>query len=254
MATATIPQDSIQSFHLFRPIPTEKLKLLVFDLDGTLADTTTDLCNSVNASLRHFSLDPLPNPIIAGFVGHGAPTLMQRSLAYALRIPVREVTETFFAPFYSVFLEHYFEHELDNTFLYPGALESLRALNQEAKQGRWSMAMLTNKPERAAKDLARGLGIAPFFTKIYGGDSLPVRKPDPKGLLVLAEQTGAQPDEIVMIGDSKVDVMTARNARAWTLGCDFGFGPRNIMEIPPDTLVTSAADWAAVLMPISFFH
>ena len=70
----------------------------------------------------------------------------------------------------------------------------------------------------------------------------------------LAEQTGARPGEIVMIGDSIVDVMTARNAGAWSLGCAFGFGPRNIMEIPSDTLVSSAADWVTVLMPVSFLN
>jgi phosphoglycolate phosphatase len=251
MAAMTTPQESIRIFH---PIPSAKLIVLVFDLDGTLADTTTDLCNSVNASLHRFSLESLPNSTIAGFVGNGAPTLMRRSLARALRTPPEEVTDALLQPFYSAFLEYYIEHELDNTQLYPGAFESQRVLQQQAKEGRWTMAVLTNKPERLAKEIVERLGIAPYFTRIYGGDSLPTRKPDPQALFSLAEQTGAQPDEIVMTGDSKVDVMTARNVGAWSLGCAFGFGPRNIMETAPDTLVTSAVDWATVLMPISLFH
>jgi phosphoglycolate phosphatase len=88
-----------------------------------------------------------------------------------------------------------------------------------------------------------------FFMRIYGGDSFPIKKPDPMGLRSIMEEAGAVPHQTLMIGDSKVDVMTARNAGAWSLGCQFGFGPQNLMEAPPDVVVDSAFDWTTILIP-----
>ncbi|MFP5250250.1 MAG: HAD family hydrolase [Acidobacteriota bacterium] len=237
---------------VFRPIPVEKIKLLVFDLDGTLIDSAQDLCNSVNEALKEFKHEPLPDPAIAGFVGNGAPMLMRRSLALAGNIPPEEVDEELFNKAYAFFLQYYREHKLDFTYAYEGVLEALKALaelhDQAASPAR-TMAVLTNKPVRPARGICEGLGLASYFLHIYGGDSFPVKKPDPLGLRSLMEETGAQPDETVMIGDSAVDVQTARNAGAWALGCAFGFGPQNLMEAPPDIVVDSALEWAQVLSP-----
>ncbi len=109
------------------------------------------------------------------------------------------------------------------------------------------MAVLTNKPVRPARGICEGLGMADYFLHIYGGDSFPVKKPDPLGLRSLMEETGATPEETVMIGDSQVDVATARNAGAWSIGCAFGFGVPTLMETRPDVLVDRAADWTAAL-------
>jgi len=110
-----------------------------------------------------------------------------------------------------------------------------------------SLAVLTNKPVRPARAICEGLGMGAIFFRVYGGDSFPLKKPDPMGLRNLMEEAGARPEETLMIGDSKVDVQTARNAGAWSLGCQFGFGPQNLMEVPPDVIVDSAAEWAAAL-------
>jgi phosphoglycolate phosphatase len=91
--------------------------------------------------------------------------------------------------------------------------------------------------------------MADYFLHIYGGDSFPVKKPDPQGLRTLMEETDAGPEETVMIGDSQVDVETARNAGAWSLLCKFGFGPQTQMEKMPDILVDRASDWMAALSP-----
>lgn len=88
-----------------------------------------------------------------------------------------------------------------------------------------------------------------LFFQIYGGDSFPLKKPDPMGIRALMEETGVRPEETLMVGDSKVDVLTARNAGAWSLGCQFGFGPQNLMEVPPDITVDTALDWTAALNP-----
>jgi phosphoglycolate phosphatase len=235
-----------------RPIPVERLKLLVFDLDGTLIDSAQDLCNSVNATLREFGFSPLPDPSIASFVGNGAPMLMRRSLAVAGNIAPGAVDEEQLATAYQFFLQFYREHKLDFTYAYEGVLEALEALRElhdaPGGPGR-AMAVLTNKPVRPARGICEGLGLAGYFLHIYGGDSFALKKPDPLGLRSLMEETGAQPQETVMIGDSQVDVQTARNAGAWAIGCAFGFGPQNLMETPPDVVVDSASEWTQALNP-----
>jgi phosphoglycolate phosphatase len=235
---------------VFRPIPVEQLKLLVFDLDGTLIDSAQDLCNSVNAALNEVGYGPLPDPLIASFVGNGAPMLMRRSVALAANVAPDEVDEEQFAKAYQFFLQYYREHKLDFTYAYVGVLEALKALHElhdSAGGLRRTMAVLTNKPVRPARGICEGLGLADYFLHIYGGDSFSLKKPDPLGLRSLMEETGAAPGETVMIGDSKVDVQTARNAGAWALGCAFGFGPQNLMDTPPDVLVDSAAEWTQAL-------
>jgi phosphoglycolate phosphatase len=237
---------------VIRPIPVERLKLLVFDLDGTLIDSAQDLCNSVNAALNDVGFRPLPDPLIAGFVGNGAPMLMRRSLALASTLPLESIPEDQFNRAYQFFLQYYREHKLDFTYAYEGVLEALKALHElhDAPSGPSRvMAVLTNKPVRPARGICEGLGLAGYFLHIYGGDSFAVKKPDPFGLRSLMDETGAQPDETIMIGDSKVDVETARNAGAWSMGCAFGFGPQNIMDTPPDILVDTPAEWTQALSP-----
>ena len=237
---------------VFRPIPVERLKLLVFDLDGTLIDSAQDLYNSVNATLKEFNCGPLPDKKIASFVGNGAPMLMRRSLALAGGIAPDQINEDLFAKAYAFFLQHYREHKLDFTYAYVGVLDALKALHElhDPSGGpQRTMAVLTNKPVRPARGICEGLGLADYFLHIYGGDSFPLKKPDPLGLRSLMDETGATPDETVMIGDSKVDVETARNAGAWSIGCAFGFGPQNLSDSPPDVLVDTAAEWTQALNP-----
>jgi phosphoglycolate phosphatase len=237
---------------ILRPIPIGQLKLLVFDLDGTLIDSAQDLCNSVNAALRHGGCKRLPDPLIASYVGNGAPMLMRRALASSRGVPVEQVGEELQAKSYAFFLDYYRAHKLDFTYAYEGvlgALASLRDLHDQHGGVARTLAVLTNKPVRPARGICEGLGMADYFLHIYGGDSFPVKKPDPMGLRALMEEVGARPEETVMVGDSKVDVQTARNAGAWSLGCAFGFGPQNLMDTPPDVLVDSAAEWTAALSP-----
>ncbi len=229
---------------VLRPIPVERLKLLVFDLDGTLIDSARDLANSVNAALEHMGRPTLTDELIAGFVGNGAAMLVRRSLAAENNIPPDEVHDDELARAYSCFIEHYKAHNLDYTYAYAGAAESLAALS-----GRFTMAVLTNKPVRPARRICEGLGLTQFFRVIYGGDSFPLKKPDPMGLQGIMAEIGANPGETLMVGDSKVDVLTARNAGAWSLGCQFGFGPQNLHEEMPDVVVDQARDWTAILNP-----
>jgi phosphoglycolate phosphatase len=239
---------------VFRPIPVERLKLLVFDLDGTLIDSAQDLCNSVNATLLAFHYEPLPDPAIASFVGNGAPLLIRRSLALAGNTTPESIGEDLFNSAYDYFIKYYREHKLDFTYAYDGVLDALHALQQIHDQPGGIprvMAVLTNKPVNPARGICEGLGLAGYFLHIYGGNSFPTKKPDPAGLRSLIEETGARPDETIMIGDSLVDILTARNAGTWSLGCSFGFGPQNMMQSPPDILVDTAGEWTEVLTPVA---
>jgi phosphoglycolate phosphatase len=250
---------------VFRPIPVESLKLLVFDLDGTLIDSAQDLCNSVNATLTQFNRLPLPDEVIASYIGNGALLLVRRAFATDDGIEPDEET---LAKGYAFFLDYYREHKLDYTYAYEGVLEALAALRtvhdeseveNEARSDAQTdaqrntphraMAVLTNKPVRPARAICEALGLAPYFLNIYGGNSFSTKKPDPEGLFALMQEADARPEQTVMIGDSQVDVQTARNAGAWSVGCTFGLAPGSLEAIPPDVLVDSPIDWTAALRP-----
>ncbi len=234
---------------VFRPIPVDALKLLVFDLDGTLIDSAQDLCNSVNATLSAFGRKPLPDEEIAGYIGNGALTLVRRAFAAEGGAPVDDPT---IHKAHDHFLAYYREHKLDYTYAYDGvleALEALRSVHDQTDAPARAMAVLTNKPVRPAQAICEALGLAPYFLNIYGGNSFNTKKPDPEGLFALMQEAGARPEETVMIGDSQVDVQTARNAGAWSIGCTFGLAPGSLEAIPPDVLVDSPADWTAALRP-----
>jgi phosphoglycolate phosphatase len=234
--------------HLFRSLPVESLRLIVFDLDGTLIDSRQDLCNSVNATLTNFSLRPLPDETIASFIGDGAAMLIRRALAMPGELPAgASPEEAFFDEAFAYFLAYYRAHKLDYTQVYPGVIESLEALKIMPDGTSRPMAVLTNKPVGPARAICEGLGLSPYFFRIYGGDSFATKKPDPLGLITLMREAGTIPAETVMIGDSDVDIRTARNAGAWALGCSFGLAPDTLDEIAPDGIVDHASAWMVAL-------
>jgi phosphoglycolate phosphatase len=234
---------------IFRPLPVDSLRLVVFDLDGTLIDSRQDLCNSVNATLQNFGLSALPDAVIASFIGDGAAMLIRRALAVPGELPAGAAApdERFFDEAFAFFLAYYRAHKLDYTQVYPGVLESLDALKTLPDGSTRQMAVLTNKPVGPARAICQGLGLAPYFFSIYGGDSFATKKPDPLGLLTLMEEAGAAPGETLLIGDSDVDIRTARNAGAWAIGCTFGLAPESLEEVQPDALVHHASAWTTAL-------
>ena len=233
---------------VLRTIPVERLKLLVFDLDGTLIDSAQDLANSVNATLEQFGRTRLPDETVASFIGNGAQLLVRR--AFAATGP--ELSEGALEEALGFFIGWYREHKLDSTYAYEGVLEALEALKElhDHPDGpARHMAVLTNKPVRPARDICAALGMAPYFLNVYGGNSFATKKPDPEGLRALMAEAGALAEETAMIGDSRVDVETARNAGAWAIGCTYGLQPESLDLAPPDVIVDSPAEWPAALRP-----
>jgi phosphoglycolate phosphatase len=240
------------------PVPP---RLLVFDLDGTLIDSSLDLCHSVNAALEHVGRPRLPDHLIASYIGDGAAMLVRRALGSSADtdtgLRVDDLSEPpagaqpLFDLTYQFFLEYYRAHKLDNTRCYPGVLDALAAMR--SRHPHLPMAVLTNKPVHPSRDICAALGLSPFFFQNYGGNSFPTKKPEPTGLRqLIAEASVLLGQEIdaadtVMIGDTDVDVLTARACGAGALGCSFGLAPERLAAVKPDAIVDSPSEWPTVL-------
>jgi phosphoglycolate phosphatase len=198
-------------------------QLVIFDLDGTLIDSKLDLAHAVNAARSHLGLEPLDFELIYSYVGNGAPVLIRRALG-----PLASEAEVERALEY--FLVWYGDHKLDHTCLYPGVREALDRL----KAAGIALAVLTNKPVRVSRAIVEGLGVGGHFFRVYGGNSFPEKKPNPIGVDTLREESGAERARTLVVGDSGVDVRTARNAGVPVYGVTYGFAPESFATDPPD--------------------
>jgi phosphoglycolate phosphatase len=212
-----------------RPIPVEQVRLLIFDLDGTLVDSRLDLTNSVNAMLRKFGRPELPCDLIATYIGDGAPMLVRRALG-------DPDDQKFVDEALMYFLAYYREHKLDNTYVYEGVKESLETI-RSARNGEVKMAVLSNKPVNPSRAIVEALGLGEFFFQTYGGNSFPTKKPDPLGALELLKEARVRSEQAVMIGDSANDVLTAQNAGMYSVGLMYGLSPATLEKVPPDVML-----------------
>ncbi len=200
------------------------MDLVICDLDGTLVDSRQDIATSVNELLNRLGRERLPNERIYGFIGNGVRRLLERALGDSSSEAVERALEEF--------LPIYRKHLLDTTLPYPGVQETLESL----RPGR-TLAVLTNKPHPEAAAVLEGLGLASYFHHVYGGESFPRRKPDPIGIHVLLEATGARRNRTLMVGDSRIDYETARNASISICMVSYGLGAAEIAELSPDYLI-----------------
>ena len=184
------------------------VKLCVFDLDGTLVDSREDLYRAVAHALQGLRLPPRTREEVTGFVGDGASALLRRSIA-----PEEHLLD----PALALWREHYDRHLLDNTLLYPG----IGALLGSA---RVPLAVHTNKPGAMARRILEGLGVLSRFSVVIGGDDA-ARKPDPSGLLGICARLGVDPEDAALVGDSRVDLATARAAGVRFVPVSWGFVP-----------------------------
>ncbi len=222
------------------------LHLLVFDLDGTLIDSRIDLATAVNLTLARHEREALPLQLIGSFIGDGASMLVDRALQATGGSSPALLEEAMPA-----FSEFYRQHLVDHTFVYDGVLDALARIRQRAPT--LQMAILTNKPVNPSRRICDALGLSSYFFANYGGNSFATKKPDPEGLRALMREAGArcgfpvEPQETVLVGDSDVDVRTARAAGAHSVGCTYGLATEAMLTAKPDVVVASAAEWAGVL-------
>ena len=190
------------------------IRLVVFDLDGTLVNSSRDLARATNALLRELGGSALPEEAVTAMVGEGAAVLVRRALSAAGLDPHTPGALERFLVLYDAVL-------LDNTRPYDGTVELL-----EWMIPRVPVAVLTNKPARATERVLEGLGLTRFFRQVIGGDTPFGRKPDPAALLHLTEASGGAASETILVGDSPIDLATARRAGARICLARYGFGYR----------------------------
>ena len=208
---------------------------VIFDLDGTLVDSAPDLATAVNRMRADFGLVPLELAVVRGYVGDGARVLVERTLGPE-HADLRESG-------LGSFLRHYGEHLIDETRPYPGIVQLLAAL---AAAG-LTASVLTNKPEALSRRLLEGLGLDRAFLAIVGGDTLTVKKPQPDGVRVLMKRAGTEASRTLLVGDSLVDLATARASGVAFCGVAWGFDPDRLVgaNVP---IVTSPAVLGAALV------
>jgi phosphoglycolate phosphatase len=223
-----------------RPFNPHAIKLVIFDLDGTLIDSRLDLVHSVNAAIRHIGKPELPEHIIASYVGDGAPALIQRALGG------ETVDEGLIRRGLEYFLAYYREHKLDHTTVYEGVTTALSQIRGSGNGVSRKLAVLTNKPVNPSRAIVEALGLKSFFSQVYGGNSFETKKPDPEGALKLLSESGVRPEEAAIVGDSHTDIETGHNAGLWTVGVTYGFAPQTLTDAHPDVLVDTPAEIAAV--------
>ena len=200
--------------------------LIIFDLDGTLVDSKLDLAQSVNATRKQFGLTPMENDLVYSYVGNGAQVLIRKAMG-------PEPNEEEIRKALEYFLAYYREHMLDYTRLYPGVRDSLDRLRDAGVR----LSVLTNKPVRFSRDIVAGLGVGGHFFRVYGGNSFEQKKPDPMGVYALLAESGVPKERAMIVGDSAVDVLTARSAGVAVCGVTYGFQPQTLQEQPPDFTV-----------------
>ena len=212
------------------------VRLAVFDLDGTLVDSRRDLASAANALVVARGATPLPDEAIGAMVGEGAAVLVRRVLAASGLDPE-------WPGALARFLDLYDERLLEHTVPYEGILEMLEALS-----ARMPLAVLTNKPQVHTERLLDGLGLSRYFRDVMGGDTGFGRKPDPAGLSELARRAGGPVTEVALIGDSPIDLQTARNAGCPCVLVSYGFGYQAIplsdseRTVPRAMLIPGALD------------
>jgi phosphoglycolate phosphatase len=208
---------------------------VAFDLDGTLIDSRADLVGAVNHVLARLGLPAEAPETLYRYVGDGARALVQRALT-----PVhQDLVDTGVA----TFMRYYADHLLDHTRPYPAIEEVLASLAARGVR----MSVLTNKPAGMSRAILDGLGLAAHFVDVIGGDSLPVRKPDPAGLERLRAATGTARERQLLVGDSAIDVRTARAGGVAVCGVTWGLAPADVEAAHPDWLIAHPAELLAIV-------
>ena len=202
----------------------KKISLIVYDFDGTLVNTFADIADSVNLALTEMGLESLDKKAIRGNIGGGMVNLMTRSLIKSDCSAI-ETSVLLFQKYYS-------HHLLDQTNFYPNGKEIVEYFVDKKN------AILSNKPICFIEKILKALSFFKPFDSIMGGDSLDVKKPDPKGLLLMMSKFNCPPEKTLMVGDSHIDIETGKHAGVVTCGVTYGLGNlESLTNSNPDYLI-----------------
>lgn len=196
----------------------DKISYIAFDLDGTLVDSAPDLAQSLRLSLRDLELPSVTDSQVQGWIGNGAEIMVKRALSRSVSIDPALPPELYLKA-RSRFDFHYANSGHSKTQLYPDVNETLSVL----KNAGYQLGIVTNKPSAFVPEIVAKLGLAPYFTDIIGGDSLATNKPDPEGLWSLRDKYGLSNENMLMVGDSKNDILAAKNAGFSSIGLVYGY-------------------------------
>jgi len=222
-------------------------ELILFDFDGTLIDSAPDLAAAVNHMLAQLGRPPFEETRIRGWVGNGARTLVERALraAYGENAPL---APAFVDDALERFMAHYAEHLAVHTVAYPHVVDVLGRLSRKG----FRLGIVTNKPHAFVEPILQSLGMDALFELTLGGDSLPLKKPDPLPLLHACETLGIPAERCVMVGDSKNDILAAKSAGMHCIGLGYGYNyGEDLAAYGPDLVLS---DFGAVAVPFGVNH
>ncbi|MBI5682488.1 MAG: HAD-IA family hydrolase [Deltaproteobacteria bacterium] len=183
--------------------------LIIFDLDGTLIESSRDIVWAVNKTLNHMGFDELPYDVIKSYIGWGVGMLLEQAIPVKRHNLLSEARE--------LFLRYYEGHLLMDTFLYPGAKDVIEYFKDK------KLAIVTNKPIGLTKKILDGLAISGYFKRVVGGDNVLNKKPHPQAIDIVLEELDIRPENTVFVGDSRIDIEAGKNAGVMTCGAVYGF-------------------------------
>ncbi|BAC95823.1 predicted phosphatase [Vibrio vulnificus YJ016] len=222
----------------------QEIKLIAFDLDGTLLDSVPDLAVAADQATRAVGFPGVTELQVRDYVGNGADILIGRALSQSLTINP-ELSDELRAQARELFDDFYQQTGHKLSHLYPTVKETLKALHQAG----FTLALVTNKPSKFVPDVLQQHGIADYFVDVLGGDSFPEKKPNPIALNWLMEKHQIQPTEMLMVGDSKNDILAAKNAGCASFGLTYGYNHGEpISASEPDFVADSLAQLLDVVL------
>ncbi|MFT7860413.1 MAG: phosphoglycolate phosphatase [Sulfurimonas sp.] len=211
-------------------------KLILFDLDGTLIDSVPDLAASINFTLSKLNRKLYSTDDVREWVGNGVQTLVKRAISGKKDFQEDEINKNLYEQALPIFLENYETTMCKHTYLYKGVKETLLQLKKE----NYKMAIITNKPHKFIAPILKQLEVDDCFELLIGADSLEKKKPDPEPLLHAMNHFGCDKKECVMVGDSKNDIVAAKNAEIESIAVTYGYNYGEDINMYAPTIVVES--------------